>query len=263
MKASDKQISYLKSILQSENKQLSDFTKKSFDELEHSDICQLFKVIKTATDKQKVYLQSVLQEEKKLLSEFTMTPIDNLTHQEITLIFKKLQVPIHLHLKDIKYIMKEEGPGYVVGTQLNTYSKKTMNLIVFQYLMVIDWDISSLAKDALSSVSTDKDELLESIKTLLKQFPYTFYIYETFNGFHGYLVSKNFDYYSWDTLKLLKQLRCDKYYIGFTRKIGFTVRLNKKLNRNEEFIEKFVCKINDYPILQELQKLIEIKDNLI
>ena len=262
MKASDKQITTLKVMLNANCKELSDFTKKTFEELQYSDISYLFKSINSiqkATDKQKVYLENVLQEENKLLSDFTEYSIDNLTSTEITLIFKKLQVPIQPHLKDIKYIIKEEGPGYIIGTQLNTYSKLCMNLISFQNLMVIDWDASPI-KD---TDKNGKDELLKSIKVLLEQFPYTFYIYETFNGFHGYLVSKNFDYYSWDTLKLLKQLQCDKYYIGFTRKIGFTVRLNKKLNRNEEFIEKFVCKINDYPILQELQKLIEIKDNLI
>jgi hypothetical protein len=258
MKASDKQIATLKIMLNANCKELSDFTKKTFDELQYNDISNLFKLINSiqkATDKQKVYLQSVLQGENKILSEFTDTSIDELNSNEINVIFKNLQVPILPKLKDIKYIIKEEGPGYIIGTQLNTYSKVCMNLISFKNFMVIDWDVSSR--------QNDKIKLLEFIKLLLKQFPYTFYVYETFNGFHGYLMSETFIHYNWNTLKLLKQLQCDKYYIGFTRKVGFVVRLNKKLNRNEEFIERFICKINDYPILPELQKLIEIKDKLV
>ena len=61
----------------------------------------------------------------------------------------------------------------------------------------------------------------------------------------------------------MQSLDCDKYYIGFTRKLGFVTRLNKKVGRTEYFIERFIKQVNDYPILQELLDLVKLKDGLI
>jgi hypothetical protein len=61
----------------------------------------------------------------------------------------------------------------------------------------------------------------------------------------------------------MQNLGCDKYYIGFTRKLGFVTRLNKKSGRIESFIERFIKQVNDYPILQELLDLVKLKDELL
>jgi hypothetical protein len=208
-----------------------------------------------ASEKQLNYLRHILESQKTDLELFTTKPFDELLHKDVTDIFAKVEIPINPHLENYKYIIDFEDTclNYIIGKQLHTKRNMEMDLICFKDFMIIDWDLPE---------NKTKDEFLTEIKEHLKLFPYTFYIYESFNGFHGYLMSKKFWFANWNTIKLLKQLNCDKFYIGFTRKVGFVVRLNKKSNRNEEFIEKFICKINDFPILPEFIKLIEIKDNL-
>lgn len=203
-----------------------------------------------ATNKQINYLESILISENITLNTLTDKNITELTHKDITLIFKKLDTPITPFLQNTKYIIKKKINSHCfIGQQIT--HKKVMDLIVFTNLCVIDWDISDLYPT--------KTILLEFLKEFLKTFEYTFFLYETFKGYHGYIMNHTFDYYHRNTVKLLQSLKCDPFYIGFTRKIGFVVRLNKKTNRNETFIEFFCCQINDFPILPELQELIDIK----
>jgi hypothetical protein len=74
-------------------------------------------------------------------------------------------------------------------------------------------------------------------------------------------MSERMFYGEYHTIKLMMELNCDRFYVGFTRKVGFVVRIQKKEDRDEQFIERFVCQVNDYPILPELQQLVQIKDS--
>lgn len=208
-----------------------------------------------ATIKQLNYLQSFLTSYNINLNTLTNKNLEELTHKNISSIFNKLNTPITPFLQNTKYVIKKHiNKHCFIGQQITP--KHIMDLIVFDNMCVIDWDIS----DEFPT----KPLLLEFLKdTHLKKFPYKFLLYETFKGYHGYIVSQTFYYSNWDTVKLLQSLKCDPFYIGFTRKIGFVVRLNKKTNRNETFIEKFCCQINDFPILPELQELIYIKETFI
>jgi hypothetical protein len=210
-----------------------------------------------ATVKQLNYLQSILKTDNINLNTLTNKSLKELTHKDITSIFKKLDTPITPFLQNTKYVIKKEiNKHCFIGQQIKINPTKTvMDLIVFDNMCVIDWDVS----DEFPT----KPLLLEFLKKFLKTFEYSFLLYETFKGYHGYIVSHTFDFYSRNTVKLLQSLKCDPFYIGFTRKVGFVVRLNKKTNRNETFIEKFCYQINDFPILPELQELIDIKETFI
>lgn len=207
---------------------------------------------KKATNKQINYLNYILNSEP--LNNYTDKPLNELTHFDVNNILKKLGMSFSPNFTNLKYIIKEEYSNYKIGVQINVNTNKKIDLICFDYFLIVDWDLEE---------NQTKQELLEKIKNNLINYPYTFLIYETFNGYHGYLMNAKFYYSDINTIKLLKEFNCDKFYIGFTRKVGFVIRLKKKENRNEEFIEKFSCKINDYPILPELQNLLDIKDNLL
>ena len=209
-----------------------------------------------ASNKQLNYLKHILDSQSIQLSKFTNKDVNELNHKDIVEIFKILDIPMTPILNNYKYIIEYEDSqlNYIIGRQLHLKKNTEMKLICFKDFVIIDWDIP---KD------TNKKEFLKELKIRLHNFPYTFYIYETYNGFHGYIMNQKMWFADWNTIKLLKELNCDEFYIGFTRKVGFVVRLNKKTDRNEEFIEKFVCQINDYPILNENQLLLDIKDDLI
>lgn len=204
-----------------------------------------------ATDKQINYLKSILNDTCTILSNYTDKNINQLRHKDIVDIFKKLNTPITPFIQNTKYIIKKKlTQKCFIGQQITPTN--TMDLLVFKNMCVIDWDIN---KDYPT-----KELLLNHLLQFLQTKNYTFLLYETFKGYHGYIVSHIIDYYNYNTIKLLQELECDPFYIGFTRKVGFVVRLNKKTNRNETFIEKFCYQINKLPILPELQNLIDIKD---
>ena len=159
-----------------------------------------------ATDKQKNYLSYILNNEGIKLSDYTEKNIDELIHKDIVNILNRLNSPITPMLKNLKYIIKEDFGEYLVGKQINTKLNTEMDLICFKDLLIVDWD----------DTNNNKREFLEQIKNNLRVIPHTFYIYETFNGFHGYLVSKRFLYSEWNTIRLLQEIKCDPFYIGFT-----------------------------------------------
>lgn len=209
-----------------------------------------------ASSKQLNYLEHILNSQKMKLSNFTSKSLNELLHKDIMEIFSNVKIPINPHLQNYKYVIdfEDEDLKYIIGKQIHLKKNIEMELICFKDFVIIDWDLPE---------NKTKQEFLIDIKELLSKFPYTFYIYETFNGYHGYIMSKKMWFANWNTIKLLEDLKCDKFYIGFTRKVGFVVRLNRKINRMEEFIEKFICKINDFYILPDCQILIDIKDKLI
>jgi hypothetical protein len=261
-KASTKQISYLKDILNSQNYKLSYFTTKTFDELTHNDITRLFSQLESpASTKQISYLKHILHSQNYKLSYFTTKPFNDLTRNDITRLFSQLETPVSVNITNFKYVIEQETLEYLIGKQYNTNTnEKIMDLISFKNLMILDYDIP---KEITDNKITNKSQLLEKIEKTLKLYPYTFLIYETTNGYHVYCVSKTLPFSDYNTIKLMQSLDCDKYYIGFTRKLGFVTRLSKKAGRTEDFIERFIKQVNDYPILQELFDLVKFKDKLI
>ena len=120
--------------------------------------------------------------------------------------------------------------------------------------MILDWDVA---------IEESKSDLLEKIKGYLKETKYTFLIYETTNGYHGYNISERCPFYNKEIYQEMYKLKCDPWYINFTKYVGFVTRLEKKKDRNENFIEKFVIQINEYPIDNHLKELVNMKDSLI
>jgi hypothetical protein len=220
---------------------------------------------KKASTKQISYLKYILNSQDYKLSNFTTKSFEELTHTDIANLFSELDIPISIKITNLKYIIDKDTPDYVIGKQYNTKTnKKIMDLICFKNMMILDYDIpKEKSSDDTSNKEESKRQLLEQIEDTLKLYPYTFLIYETTNGYHVYCVSKRLEFTDYNTIKLMQLLGCDKYYIGFTRKLGFVTRLNKKAGRTEDFIERFVKQVNDYPILQELLDLVKLKDKLI
>jgi hypothetical protein len=212
---------------------------------------------KKATDKQISYLKYILKEKKVGLCDLIQKDYDQLTHGDICSLFKKYDVPPSINMKNLQYIIKTEAKDYIIGEQFDkTTGNKIMDIIAFKNLMVLDYDVKSCSE-------ITKSELLNTIIDRLKNTQYSFSIYETYGGYHVYCTSNRFDYRHNSTHSLMKLLECDRFYIGFTRYVGFAVRLNRKPNRSEPFIESFVTRINQDLANVELEKLVEFKDTLI
>ena len=116
----------------------------------------------------------------------------NLTRNQVSTIINKfkenMQIPvlpfIRIDLSDYK--ISYSCPHYLLCSQKK--NMQTIKLLVFKYLLVLDWDNIDI----------------NYIKEMLKEEPYTFWIYKTKNGFHGYCMSKKFDNTENSTLNLMK-----------------------------------------------------------
>lgn len=212
----------------------------------------LLKIFKQFSEK---YPQLTLTE---FILKFTNKTIKELTHKDFFFFMNKVNSnydywrnnnefnSIKINFYNMKYIKEIETDDYIIGTQKHKINGD-LKIISFSKLMILDYD----------------NITLETLESYLKNFPYTFMIYETKNGYHCYNISKEFDYFEKDTLQLMFDLKCDPYYINFTKYVGFVTRLEKKKNRDEDFVEKYIKQINNYPIITKLKNLVEFKDTLI
>ena len=97
------------------------------------------------------------------------------------------------------------------------------------------YDVFLLSKKTNAKYAVNK---LDKLRHL--QIPYLFRIYQTANGYHVFLISHQVDYYNLSIARLMKHLGCDPWYIAFTFKNGFRVRLNRKITRKEPFVRKWI-----------------------
>ena len=142
-------------------------------------------------------------------------------------------------------------PSYEYGYQVSKLCRDNrMYYLKFYNLMLLDYD--------------DLD--LETIKKNIANFfgdskKYCFYIYKTSRGFHLYYMSDAISYLNIATCYLMKHLGCDPWYILFSHKNGFKIRLSPKKDRDEIRSESFIGKYGDGPINKECQELINILDS--
>lgn len=234
---------------------------------------------------------------KDFIFKFSKKNIEELTHRDLYFLinkvnsgydyWKKVDGNVRLlkpNFNKLKYIIDIENDDYIIGTQyhysdyLHTKLTNTLKIIAFKYLMILDYDVGfqvcrarekSSSSHSIATTSQDKEDnhykssLLSDITETLSNINYSFLIYETKNGFHAYNISKRFPFNQLVSYQEMHNLKCDNWYINFTKYVGYVTRLEKKKNRDEEFIEKFVVQINSHlNIDPHLKKLVQIKDKL-
>ena len=81
----------------------------------------------------------------------------------------------------------------------------------------------------------DYDEMeLGEVKKLLAPYlaKYRFYVYRTTRGYHVHLMSHTMDHFCISTMEWMQRVKCDVWYIMFTYKNGFRVRLSHKIHED-------------------------------
>ncbi len=177
-----------------------------------------------------------------------------ITKQQYYNVLKRLQNDYQLFLPKMihsvyMYRVLHQNKDYAIIEQIHNKTGDTLKILSFKKLLVCDWDSMTL------------DEIKDVLASYLHQ--YTFEIYKTHKGYHGYCVSEMFDHTAFGTLQLMYKLKCDQVYTSFTKVNGFVVRLQKKKGRDEQYIERYVESIGVKPGLKELQQLVQLKDALL
>ena len=135
----------------------------------------------------------------------------------------------HFNLINQDHVI-ESNPYYEHGYQSSDLSKDNkLYYLKFYDFMMIDYDKISLDEiiSILENHYRDEDQVL-------------FYIYKTYNGYHLYFMSFLCNHNDRSTCFTMKNLKCDLWYILFSYKNGFKIRLSKKLHRNEGVVQEFV-----------------------
>lgn len=120
--------------------------------------------------------------------------------------------------------------NYCYGKQVSSLGRDGyLYFLKFDHLMLLDYDNTSLV------------EILNKLDKIIDLYPhFVFRIYQTYNGFHVFLVSQEVDYHNLTVAKIMYLSGCDPWYICFAYKNGFKVRISPKKNRKEEPIRKWV-----------------------
>jgi hypothetical protein len=113
----------------------------------------------------------------------------------------------------------------------------------FYDLLVLDYDDLSY------------EELITKLSPALNSCH--FHIYETYNGFHVYLVSSLINHKT--SAEFMALLDCDFFYTKLATRNGFKIRLSPKLGRDEKFLERFVGELGTGYLHPDVLPLLEIR----
>jgi hypothetical protein len=160
----------------------------------------------------------------------------------------QLFIPKYLHLRNTRYNIEESHADYIIGKQFHLNDAlRNMDVIIFKDVLMVDYD----------------NEDYDTLRKLLREQPYTFWVYKTHKGYHCYCMSARLDHRKFASIQYMNRLGCDPVYMSFAKTFGYVVRLTKKHTRKEEFVERFVEQINEYSINERNMFLLEKKDALI
>ena len=129
----------------------------------------------------------------------------------------------------------------VTGTTSEPSSVSTNSSVItwkMQYLKFYQWLMMDFDDITLSELCERLQPILESDPSLL------FYLYRTRNGFHLHLMSSPRNHYQTETAKWMVNLGCDVWYILFSYRNGYRIRMSHKPGED-----------SDEPIYQWVQSL--------
>jgi hypothetical protein len=196
------------------------------------------------------------------------------TDKQIEIVFQKIsldkireilrrdvQIGDKLTIREVSFLMKtpsqftywsSEHPEkscdrYEYGWQDSAYCEDgKMYYLKFFDLLMIDFDGIDL----------------EQVRQKLISIPqYSYALYKTYNGFHAFVISRSIQHSDPEARFLLERMGCDRYYMLFSTKAGFKVRLTPKKDRDETVVAEYIETIGVIPLLPECLEMLEIHDH--
>jgi hypothetical protein len=191
-----------------------------------------------------LFYNRILQKDYKDLQE--------ITKEDCKLIISKLKsmgmfLPLYVNKDNYNFEIIKDTEYFTVCNQYNKLKKSNMKVMVLKSIMMLDYDGITL----------------EQVKEFLKKTKESYKIYKTYNGYHAYCTSKEYSFKNYKTLQLMKNLGCDELYISYCYFLGVCVRLTKKDNRDEKYIEKYECDIENSEKIEYIDQVLDEKDNYI
>lgn len=166
--------------------------------------------------------------------------INNITNKEYQrLTYLNPHIDFDKKIQQFSYNCKEKtveyNPNYEIGYQESAVCKdnKLYYIRFYDYVM-IDYDIQ------------DYDKIKKRLNNFIDINPtFVFKVYKTFNGYHVFIISRLFRHSCKNTLRILKLLACDPWYIIFSHNNGFKIRLNPKISHHNALVHQYIETIGD------------------
>ena len=248
-KLTHKQQDYLRSLssdIFADATQILNKDISAWEDIKISDKSRLFRGLESR--------KKISEDAAAKFSQLSLTDVSNKVRRDITDVseltltdMKRFFAPSRFSLFsiDMPLVVNED---YEYGKQESTLCEGGyMYYLRFFNLAMVDYDTQDLS----------------TIEKLLSKLPLTYRIYETFNGYHIFITSLQIPYSSEEVPELLRSLGCDEYYIKFSQKNGYKVRLTKKKDRPETFVAKYIKKIGTAEEFPENLKLLQLHDRLL
>lgn len=214
-----------------------------------------------------LHLCSSLEELQQILKKKTIY-LNQITIAEYKLVIKIIEHPEKLYVSSQNHplIIRE---NYEYGWQESPLCQDNkMYYLLFYDLMMLDIDddhrsISErISVNEISPISnTDSEDKLKRIETVANELNLTVRVYTTYNGFHVFVTSQSIHHTNAQFLKeCTLKFGADVYYRLFSERTGYKVRLNRKLNRSEQCVAKYLIKFGEQSEDPGLLSLLQIHD---
>ena len=245
-KPTEKQINYMKAIGVDNPEKITsyDATKKIFKKKADESVLSI-------TQRQHILNISSSLDQLKMVLGRDEIYLDKLTYSEYIKIVRVLEDVDKFFAMSFNHIINASNK-YEYGWQTsNKCLDNKMYYLKFYDLMMIDIDNIEKSPD-----------ILNEIKSTAMRLNLTIRIYETYNGYHVFITSMKINFRS-----CLNIGRCfknyDPYYLAYSFKVGFKIRLNFKLNRNETYVAKYLETYGEEKEIKSLLKLLSLHDDYI
>jgi hypothetical protein len=206
------------------------------DGLTHQDCGNLFKHysnLNGINDHQRQYLLSVVAKYSwsgiSALLGRSVTNMSTLTKSDFNKIVRKtpefdLKTALEKFQNRPRDTIITSNTSWEYGWQYSTAGHdQRLRYIKFNDWLMLDYDTPDFdtIKNKLNPLLTSQPDLL-------------FYVYRTRNGYHLLLMSELRDHFDFQTMRWMYQLGCDIWYILFTYRNGYRIRLSPKIHEPKE-----------------------------
>jgi hypothetical protein len=135
---------------------------------------------------------------------------------------------------------------------LDTYTKTYY--ICYKKLLMCDIDSY---KDNLGN-TVESSKITDLVNSYAIENNLTFQVYKSRNGFHLFLTSKRMSFKSEESNKIMTDLKCDFYYILYSKIRGWSVRLNRKEKETSENLYEYLGTYGNVKEDDNLVKLVTL-----
>src|SRR4029077_3247425 len=183
-------------------------------------------------------LSTVSYNELNQILKRKVVNINDLTITDYQRVLLVKNNPERLYLKIVNHPIKIL-PSFEYGWQETPVCPNGRMYYLLSYnIMMIDIDDDVTGNGERED--TTRATTLSMIEDITIKLDLTVRVYKIYNGYHVFITSNTVEHRDVKVSELTKIFNGDIYYGVFSTRVGFKVRLNRKLNREDDIVGQYV-----------------------